>query len=298
MGQSQSYQVDDNNGVKYTDAEIKANIAKLFNNNKFNDLSEHTFSDLGKLVISEQPPVMNGGSSGSGINRYSKYESQIGGDDKQISKEFAPLSDMSEFEKIKVYLMQNNSLPQSTIPSNNSIVGGSKEDKDILSDFDKLGETPKTENIKNKITFFDILNGGKAMATKNKDDVDLNFEEDTNDDDNDNDNDNDDDDDDDKINENNKKKSEKENKNKNTKNNIKKVDDDDDDDDEEDEDEDNKDDDEDTENNKDVNTNQEKFSDTSYTTVNTDELNIIPFYSSSDSNEINQHPYVRNRFNK
>lgn len=281
LTQSNSNAYLQKNEKKYSDEDIKNNIIQLFKNNKDNMLSEasYTVRDLGDLVVSDTENKMQykenkliGGSSKTfnpDKKRYLQYDIdklinnlQQGGSLDLNGDDYREISDMSEFEKIKNILM-NNQTGQS-----NQNGGNIDIDNDFESLIKSIASPVTTED--NKFNFLDILKGGANREDDEEETIE--FDEDDEDDDDGNDEEIDDDDNDDDDEE---------------------IEDDDDDDLETLES-----DDDDTQKNKDKrksldsdNDNQE-FSETS---VRTSDLNIVPFYSSDASSE--KHPYVKNRFN-
>ena len=97
---------------KYTDADIRKNIDELFNNARTNNFSEGSYSinDLNNIVIPDIENIprnianiaQNGGIKfNPSQKRYLKYNLQGGNDS------FEEISDMSEFQRIKEYLIND-----------------------------------------------------------------------------------------------------------------------------------------------------------------------------------------------
>jgi len=272
------YSTESNNpeyltNIKMNDKEIMENINKLFLHNiqnvqyGANNKTSESITDIGELVISnntESNNLLNGGSK-----RQKK---------RFLYSQNLEYSNVSELNNIKTFLADNeynanmsefSNTPLSTLTSRNALLhvlnGGNISKLNDFSDEDD-------EDVPFNPSLLNMLHGGKHQ--KKEDDS----------------NDKDDD------------KDDKEKKNKD-------EDEDEDEDDDEDDDKDDKDDDDDDKDDKDVKEENfdedtksggnNKFSDTSYTTVNTSDINIVPFYSStSNINENdNNNPFIKNRFN-
>lgn len=188
MGSTQS--TSDNTTKKYTDAEIRQNIQKLFTNNRENNFSEASYSikDLENMVVSDGPfnqsnnmeHLQLGGNLSnikfkSSKNRHLTHDIdaylnmyQKGGN-ATSEHEYLDLSSVSEFQKIKDFLVNDNTI--------NNQDGGEQFDEFI----DSVSSVQQ-----NKFTFFDALkqitqNGGVDMSD---DDDDMYSDSDDMDDDN------------------------------------------------------------------------------------------------------------------
>lgn len=256
---------------KYTDADIRKNIDELFNNAKTSNFSEVSYSinDLDNVIISDVS--QNGGIKfNSSQKRYLRHNIkednfQFGGNDS-----LDEISDMSEFKRIKEYLIND---------MKNNQTGGD-------FDVDDMGSSASiaSNSNPNLIKFLNALKGGENDDFDEEDealDEDEDIDEEVLEDDEEIDADELDDDE-----ESPKKKSENQKKDKNARK-------------EEDFDEDKKESSEEqaeeeiSETSEDgVIRNPEEYSATSFIEKSS-ELNILPFYSSDSS--INKHPYIKNR---
>lgn len=269
MGSTTSTNTYQQPAKKYTDADIRKNIDELFNNARTNNFSEVSYSinDLDNIIITDVP--QNGGIKfNSSQKRYLRHKIdennlQTGGNDNMEE-----ISDMSEFQRIKEYLINDMKNNQS---------GGDFDVDDMVSSATVAQNSNSNPNL---IKFLSALKGGNdddldddedEAALEDDDEDDEGLEEDEDDDEEGL----DEDDDDDKSSEKKSKKTKKERK-------------------EEDFDEDKKSTEvEISETSEDgIIRNPEEYSATSFIEKSS-ELNILPFYS-SDSN-INKHPYIKNR---
>jgi hypothetical protein len=276
MGLTQST-YPDANVKKYTDNEIKQNIRNLFNNNKMNNFSEASYSikDLENIVVSDTSMNQYGNQQNDQLGGNVKFNSfknrhlqhniqeyintlQRGGNPNDIDlQELTKLSELSEFQKIKEFLVNGA----------NQTGGNNDNDNDINDIINSISSHT------HKMTLFEAMRGGAIIKSEDSetddDDLDLDTDDDDNDDDDNDDNDdNDDDDDDDDDSD-----EDKTNKKKNKK-------------------------DSDISSTSSESVKNADFSETSYSQKNnSSELRIIPFYSSSESANAYEHPYVKNRFN-
>ena len=195
MGSTQS--TSDNTAKKYTDAEIRQNIQKLFTNNRENNFSEASYSirDLENMVVSDGPfnqsnnmeHLQLGGDLSnikfkSSKNRHLTHDIdaylnmyQKGGNAENSEHEYLDLSSVSEFKKIKDFLVTDNNI--NNINNINNQNGGEQFDAFI----DSVSSIQQ-----NKLTFFDALkqitqNGGVDISD---DDDDMYGDSDDMDDDN------------------------------------------------------------------------------------------------------------------
>jgi len=266
---------------KYTDSEIRQNIQNLFNNNKMNNFSEASYSikDLDNVDISDmQENQFNAYQQGgdnikfkSSKNRHLKHNIdnyikslQQGGNPNNDNQSYREISDLSEFQKIKEFLIND---------ANNDQTGGNYDDIDAI-----INSISSPVN-KHKMTLFEAMRGGAAeKSDDDEDDDDLDLEGDDDDDEDEDENSDDEDEDD------NDEDSETEtdtDTDKNKKNKKK-----------------NKADSSEISDTSDATIKDDNFSETSYSNVDVSSgLNIIPFYSSTDSANANEHPYTKNRFN-
>ncbi|ARF11830.1 hypothetical protein Klosneuvirus_2_266 [Klosneuvirus KNV1] len=253
--------------IKYTDADIRKNIDELFNNAKTNNFSEASYSinDLDNIIISDVP--QNGGIKfNSSQKRYLRHK--IDGNNFQLggNESLEEISDMSEFKRIKEYLIND---------MKNNQTGGDYDVDDIVS-----SATNASNSNQNIIKFLSALKGG------NDDDLDEETLEDDEDADDEaleeafEEDDEDDDDDEEALEDVESPKKIKKVKKERKEENFS----------------------EDKEEPAEVEIsetsengiirNPEEYSATSFVEKSS-ELNILPFYSSDSS--INKHPYIKNR---
>ncbi len=209
MGLTQS--ASDNVAKKYTDAEIRQNIQKLFVNNRENNFSEASYSirDLENMVVSDGPFFQSNNAAQLGgqlnnikfkssknrhlnhnINEYismfqkggNVYENTENTENTENSENnYHGLSNISEFQKIKEFLVNDNS-----INSINSQNGGQQ--------FGTIIDSVSSVSHNNKLTFFDALkqitqNGGVDTSDSDDDvytdsddsDDDINYSDDSDD---------------------------------------------------------------------------------------------------------------------
>jgi len=271
---------------KYTDNEIRNNIQNLFNNNRENNFSEASYSikDLENMVVSDtqlfqgsnannqqQLQVQQLGGSNikfnSSKNRHLMHNIQDyintlqSGGNPNNQETHQEISDLSEFQKIKDFLLNDIENKQS---------GGNAE-----SILDSLSSPSNKMTLVDALRKITLSGGAKGGADDDEDD------EDDEDDDLDLEGKDDDDEDEDEEPDVVSSTSSLEKKSESVSDVSAQSD----------------------ENPKqesisatsDAPVNSGKFSDTSYSQKVESELNIVPFYSSSESD--NKHPYTKNRFN-
>ena len=299
---------------KYTDGEIKKNIQNLFNNNKRNNFSEATYSMKDLNNISEthtnfdlqnshnlypQNQLHGGGNHikfNSSKNRHLKYNideyiNKLQGGNPGAHLSSQNISELSEFDKIKEFLINDIT---------NGQAGGNNDFDSLFNSLSSTSINNQTQN--KKMSLLDAINmmgGAKASDDETSDD-DLILDDDSDDDIDDIDDENDGDDDENDENDDDNDESD-ENKlpsdsdtpinsklssqssseisttsDKPIKKNIKFSE---------------------TSFSNSSNNYNKKFSTTSDIDENSSELNILPFYSSTDSVTMNEHPYIKRRFN-
>jgi len=270
--------------IKYTDADIRKNIDELFNNAKTNNFSEASYSinDLDNIIISDGP--QNGGIKfNSSQKRYLRHKIdgnnfQLGGNEK-----LEEISDMSEFKRIKEYLIND---------MKNNQTGGDFDVDDPVST-----ATNASSSNQNIIKFLSALKGGNDDEFDDEEFDEEALEDDDGEDEEDEEDEEEDDDDDDALEddgvESPKKKSKKSKKVKKDKKDIKERK-------EENFSQDKEKSTEEESTEEEISAtsddgiirNPEQYSATSFAEKSS-ELNILPFYSSDSS--INKHPYIKNR---
>ena len=172
---------------KYTDAEIRANINQLFSSGISNNFSEASYSikDLENIVVSDIPfnlpppddylvasqPLTGGNIKfNSSKNRHLRHniDDYVNGIQKGGEGEkYEEISDISEFQKIKEYLIND---------MKNNQTGGHFDD----DSFNIIGSPASESENKSKMTFLNAMIGGFIGGVDPEDDDDdgLEFEED------------------------------------------------------------------------------------------------------------------------
>lgn len=196
MGSSQSTSDKRHLSKKYTDNEIKQNIQRLFNNNRENNFSEYSFSakDLENIIVSDdfnKPQLggvnVNNVKFASSKKRHlnhniDEYIDMIqNGGHNENDNEYHELSEMSEFKNIREFLRKDMGLQ-----------GGG--DYNVNSYIDSVSFTEDKKKLTLYAILQDIMHSGGAKDD-DSDDIDEDDEDNDHDDVDHEDDDNEDDDD-------------------------------------------------------------------------------------------------------
>lgn len=200
MGNQHSYQ---DSKRKYTDVEVMERIQQLYKDNKLNQVSEASYGMPDKLLFTETAasPFQNleidqqidanqqtgGGRFVSGRDRYNKYtldsyiqtlkDGQTGGNPETISAtsdNYHELSNFSEFERIREYMLQQAS-------NNSNQTGGVVDNEDELQVselFMNLNEPSPTTPAEQPFDYHILFGGLRSDSSEFENEDDLKIDSD------------------------------------------------------------------------------------------------------------------------
>lgn len=154
----------------YSDADVKRNIDELFNNARTYNFSEASYSikDLDNIVVSDLPQQNGGIRFNSSKKRYLRHNindlvHQQGG-----NNSYEEISDMSEFQKIKDFLIND---------MKNNQAGGDYDIDDLDNIVSSATMTANSNSNTQLIKFLNALKGGNVEDIDDDEDAESDLDE-------------------------------------------------------------------------------------------------------------------------
>lgn len=171
IGSSRFQYNDYNNTESFSEDQIRQRINKLFVDNKHNPISDYSFAFPQSIndVPSPSLSYQSGGFKQT-RNRYDnillslnkQFNNISGGGNMSPTSDYNELSNLSEFDRIRNYMLSQIDANQPSTQAGGTLTNTSEPF------FEPLSSTPVTEQIP-RLNFFDLIRGGTRSHSKDYD---------------------------------------------------------------------------------------------------------------------------------